>query len=193
VDLTRETIRIQRKGGDTRLIPIAPRLKVLLADHVRARGSGDLGEPLFVNRDGARMSGRAVNRWFYRTCKRAGLEQQRYTPHADRRRIADLMATEGFSMFDIQEFLGHEDPKTTARYVQASAGTIRRRMTDSEVFGEEQTETIPTDRVTRLENKVDDLATSIGALIDRLSPPAEEGVYAIGDAPQLRNAVRHQR
>jgi len=193
VDMARANLTVMGKGGDARLIPMAPRLKPLLSDHLKTRRCDDRQEPLFVNRDGTKLSTRTVNRVFARLCKRAGLGQHGYTPHAARRGIAALMATEGFSMFDIQEFLGHEDPKTTARYVQASAGSIRRRMADSEVFGEEQTETIPTDRVTRLESKVDDLTAAIASLVGRLSAPAEEGVYPIGDAPQPRNAVGDQR
>lgn len=39
-----------------------------------------------------------------------------YTPHACRHTCASWLVQDGVPLFDVSEFLGHEDPKTTLRY-----------------------------------------------------------------------------
>ena len=193
VDLGNGALLVKGKGQHERLLPTARNLRTLLVEQLQERGSVPPDDPLFVNRDGVRPSTKSVNNWFRGLCKRAGLQDHAYTPHACRRGIAQLMDAQGFSILAVQAFMGHEDPKTTAGYVQSSAQTLQGKMDASPVFGEEPVETLPTDHLSRFEEKLDALTTAVTALLERSSLPADDGVYPIHEALQLGSGVGHDR
>jgi len=192
LDLDRGTLFVKGKGQNERLLPVALNLRSLLADQLRGLGHRAPDEPLFPNRNGRRMSTKSLNSWFRVICRRAGLLAQGYTPHACRRGIAALMHEQGFPNFAIQAYMGHEDPKTTAGYVQAAAQGLRDRMDSSPLFGVEGAGTTSArGEVEALRETVDDLKHIVGQLLERLSPCVEEGVHPLHEALQFRDDVSH--
>lgn len=78
---------------------------------VRATADGYL----FTTRRQARpLSGSNWRRVWDEAVERAGVPD--YTPHACRHTAASWLVQGGASLYDVQMFLGHEDPKTTMRY-----------------------------------------------------------------------------
>lgn len=191
VDLTQSVLTIKGKGEKVRRIAIAGNLAVHLEDHLADRRSKSPGEPLFLNRDGRRLSTKSINGWFRTLCKHAGLADFAYTPHSCRRGIANVMEAEGFSMFSIQSFLGHEDPKTTSLYVTDAGRTLSIKMKASPIFNEEVEERLPHDQVSRLEARLETLTAAVMAVLERSSPSDDEGLYPLHQALQLGGGVGH--
>ncbi len=84
VDLTTMNLLVTGKGGHQRLVPILGELKTLLKKHLSTRPGAAHDAPLFLNRDSNRISLNTVNRWFKGLCRKAGLQDCDYTPHACR-------------------------------------------------------------------------------------------------------------
>ncbi len=103
------------------------------------------------------------------------------------------MDAEGFSMFNIQSFLGHEDPKTTSLYVTDAGRTLLVKMRANPVFNDELEERLPHDQVSRLEARIESLTAAVMSLVERDSLTLDEGVYPIGHASQPGDAVGHER
>jgi len=194
VDLDRGNLFVKGKGQHERLLPLPRNLRRLLVDHLQHRGSVAPCGPLFVNRNGRRISTKSVNSWFRRLTKEAGLQHQGYTPHACRRGIGQLMDEQGFSTFATQAFMGHEDPKTTAGYVQATAQSLQGKMDANPIFGDDEVKTSETsEEIKALQATVDQMAATLNAFVERFSPGLDENVYPIGHPPQPGDAVGHER
>ena len=189
VDLTQSILTIRGKGEKVRRIAIAGNLAVHIEDHLAERQSPSPGDPLFLNRDGKRLSTKSINGWFQTLCKHAGLRDLSYTPHSCRRGIANVLDSEGFSMFAIQSFLGHEDPKTTSLYVTDAGRTLLVKMKASPVFNNEVEERLPHDQVSRLEAKLDSMTSALMTLVERSSSPDQDGVYPLHQALELGRSV----
>lgn len=83
---------------------------------------------LFTTRRGARpLTGSNWRGVWDAAVQRAGVPD--YTPHACRHTAATWLVQGGATLYDVQVFLGHEDPKTTMRYAHHgpdAAGRIER-------------------------------------------------------------------
>lgn len=189
VDLTQSILTVRGKGEKVRRIAIAGNLAVHIEDHLAERRSASPGEPLFLNRDGKRLSTKSINGWFRTLCKHAGLSDLNYTPHSCRRGIANVLDSEGFSMFAIQNFLGHEDPKTTSLYVTDAGRTLLVKMRANPIFNDEVEERMPHDQVSRLEARFESLTSAVMALLERSSSPGQDGVYPLHEALQLGGGI----
>lgn len=95
-------------------------------------------------------------------------------------------------MFNIQAFLGHEDPKTTSLYVTDAGTTLLLRMRANPVFNDEVKETLPQDQGSRLEAKLDELTSIVVALMQRSAPVGEDGLYPLHEALQLGGGLGHR-
>ena len=124
VDLDRNVLWVHGKGGDEREVCLFPKLRSLLAEHLRFRTPADRAEPLFRNRDGNRINAKSVNRVFTQWCTRAKLAGLGYTPHSARHGIAVLLLQERFTPAQIQAHLGHRDPETTLQYLRSAPGSV---------------------------------------------------------------------
>lgn len=144
VDISNRMIRVVGKGNHVRYIPIVWNLVGTLEDVLRVRGTENADAPLYVNRAGNPLTPANVNRWFTRWARRAGLEARGYTPHSCRHGFGSLLGAEGVASLVISALLGHQDPKTTQRYVHGSPEQLRRQLEQIEVLGkppvEEQTQ-----------------------------------------------------
>jgi integrase/recombinase XerD len=73
--------------------------------------------PLFVTSTGARLDRHAVFRLVRRLAERAGLESAgQISPHSLRHAFATTARAEGVPLEDVQDAMGHADPRTTRRY-----------------------------------------------------------------------------
>ena len=107
-------LRIVRKGGAAATEPLAPIVVRVLEDCVDQRTSG----PLFRNRDGtARLSYSTSYTLIRRLARAAGIPAaDRLSPHSLRHSFATELLGAGVPLQDVQDAMGHADPRTTRRY-----------------------------------------------------------------------------
>lgn len=114
-------LRIRGKGGKSRDVKILPAVWNLLRNHRESMGlspklSTDDPTPLFVNREGDRLSEMGIARAIGAAAKAAGIEMP-VTPHAARRGVATAALLGGAPRRQVQAQLGHASLNTTQRYL----------------------------------------------------------------------------
>jgi integrase/recombinase XerD len=107
------TVRFVGKGGRPRRRALTPAADAALTRYLGSRGDG----PLFVTAGGARLDRHAVFRLIRRLAEQAGIAGwQRLSPHSLRHAFATTARAEGVPLEDVQDAMGHADPRTTRRY-----------------------------------------------------------------------------
>jgi integrase/recombinase XerD len=121
------TVTISGKGGkriDRALPPAAAAaLDAYLAARAQRAGvePGALHGSLFTTASGRAVDRVEVFRLVRRLAERAGLPQpQAVTPHALRHTFATIATERGADLDDLQDAMGHADPRTTRRYQRAA-------------------------------------------------------------------------
>lgn len=89
----------------TRLVPLPPRLRDLLAEHRLASSPADSDSLVFANRAGNPAETRSFLASAKRAWTAAGLNT--YTPHEARHTYASLAAQAGIPIADLSNYLGH--------------------------------------------------------------------------------------
>jgi integrase/recombinase XerD len=103
-----------RKGGKVRRHALAPRTVAALDAHIDGRSDG----PLLLSNDGARLDRFDATRIVRRLARRAGIDKS-ISPHSLRHTAATLALDAGVPLRDVQDLMGHADPRTTRRYDRA--------------------------------------------------------------------------
>ncbi|MFC6021116.1 tyrosine-type recombinase/integrase [Plantactinospora solaniradicis] len=117
------SIRFVGKGGKVRRRALtsgtAYAVDAYLAARAAAQGLSvpELRGPLLVTATGARLDRNAVFRLVRRLAQAAGIHAwARLSPHSLRHAFATTARAEGVSLEDVQDAMGHADPRTTRRY-----------------------------------------------------------------------------
>jgi len=127
-DTGHRTLSIRRKGGkDGRVAVPAPAVEALNAylgttGRELVAGTAGVGLPLFTTATGKRWASSEAFRTVQRLAKAAGIEGQ-ISPHSLRHTFATLALDAGTALHDLQDSMGHADPRTTRRYDRAR-GTL---------------------------------------------------------------------
>src|SRR3954447_10933910 len=113
-DRGHRVLRIVRKGGKAARIPLAPPVVRALDTYLDGRTSG----PLFLAADGiSRYPYQSAFSQVRRLARAAGIEAaDAISPHSLRHSFATEALTLGAPLQDVQDALGHADPRTTRRY-----------------------------------------------------------------------------
>jgi len=107
------TVRFVGKGGKPRRRVLTPAAAAAVEAYLDGREQG----PLFVTVTGARIDRHAVFRLVRRLARQAGIESwERLSPHSLRHAFATAARSEGVALEDVQDAMGHADPRTTRRY-----------------------------------------------------------------------------
>jgi integrase len=118
------TLFVNRKGGKTATIPLAPRTARALDLYIDERVMG----PIFMNHDMSRRLDRhAATRIVKRLAKAAGIDK-RISPHSLRHGFITAALDAGVPLRDVQEAASHADPRTTMRY-DRGRGSLDRHAT----------------------------------------------------------------
>jgi site-specific recombinase XerD len=109
------TVRFVGKGGRARRRALTAGASAALDDYLALRGVDD--GPLFVTSTGARIDRHGVFRLIRRLAREAGIPAaDRLSPHSLRHAFATAARDEGVPLEDVQDAMGHADPRTTRRY-----------------------------------------------------------------------------
>jgi integrase/recombinase XerD len=106
-------LRLDRKGGKRATAPLAAVVVRALETYVGERTSG----PIFTTKTGQRMTRSAAYRVLQRLARNAGIAAAgEISPHSARHAFATLALDAGVPLRDVQDAMGHADPRTTRRY-----------------------------------------------------------------------------
>ena len=130
-------VRVMGKGGKERILPFnqstVAALKAWMKDRAailgnREPGAGSrkrkaVGDPLFVNYRGTRLTGRSVDRLLRRYVAQCSTRMG-VSPHALRHSFATHLLQRGADLRVVQELLGHARLSTTQRYTHVNAAQL---------------------------------------------------------------------
>src|SRR3954463_1739242 len=123
-----EEVRVEGKGGRTRIVPVGEAALASLARYVeRARPAlvSERAEPaLFLSKSGRRLSTSDVRRRLRVWARRASL-QGGVHPHALRHSFATHLLEGGADLRSIQELLGHSSISTTQIYTRVESARLK--------------------------------------------------------------------
>lgn len=128
IDPGSETVRVLGKGSKERLVPFTGIVRRTLLKYIESTPDARAGAtgrvPLFVGRDGRRLSRRTVQRLVgdaIRATARAG----QASPHVLRHTFATHLLNAGADLRAVQELLGHSRLSTTQIYTHVSLERAR--------------------------------------------------------------------
>jgi integrase/recombinase XerC/integrase/recombinase XerD len=126
VDFDAELVRVEGKGGRTRVIPAGEHALRALERYL-ARGRPTLSvtgeDAVFVSKSGRRLSTSDVRRRLRTWARQAALAGAH--PHALRHSFATHLLEGGADLRAIQELLGHTTISTTQVYTRVQSGRLR--------------------------------------------------------------------
>ena len=137
LSLSERMVRVMGKGGKERLVPFnqstLSALKAWMKDRaaitlrrpkLEAKGRRQkVGDPLFINYRGSRLTGRSVDRLLRRYVAQCSTRMG-ISPHALRHSFATHLLQRGADLRAIQELLGHARLSTTQRYTHVNTAQL---------------------------------------------------------------------
>ena len=125
-DRYQSELRVRGKGGKQRVAPLPGEAHAALEAYLKLRERpGLMGEPMFINARGGRLSDRGVRQILRRRLTEAGVTSHA-SPHTLRHSFATHLLDADVDLRSIQELLGHARLSTTQRYTQVSAERLAR-------------------------------------------------------------------
>jgi site-specific recombinase XerD len=119
LDFSALSMRVVGKGNKERVVFFNGAAAETLLAYLKATPRKQAGGPLFLNRYGARISQRGVEKIFTSVLRKSGLEKHA-SPHTLRHSFATHLLEEGSDLVTIKELLGHESLQTTQIYTNIS-------------------------------------------------------------------------
>lgn len=124
VDADQSTVRVLGKGSKERILPIGKSALRAIGNYreklqKEKKISPDQNGPLFLNKNGSRLTTRSIARILEKVVKTCGLFMP-VSPHALRHSFATHMLDAGADLRVVQELLGHKSLSTTQKYTHVS-------------------------------------------------------------------------
>lgn len=123
VDVDAGTVRVVGKGARERIVPIGKKALRAIETYrgrLARRGKPSNADgPLFLNKNGGRLTPRSIGRILGQLVERCGLLTP-VTPHTLRHSFATHLLDAGADLRVVQELLGHKSLSTTQKYTHVS-------------------------------------------------------------------------
>lgn len=119
LDFRQGTMRVLGKGGKERVVFFHTAAAEAVQDYLHSTPRKQPGGPLFLNRYGARLSQRGVEKVFKSILAGSGVSKDA-SPHTLRHSFATHLLEEGSDLVTIKELLGHQSLQTTQVYTNIS-------------------------------------------------------------------------
>lgn len=116
INIDRRTAEVKGKGKKIRNVHFSEECALVLRDYLRTR-SGNLTEPLFMNRFGGPLQSTGIYGVIKKLGERAELTQTLH-PHVCRHTFATNMLARGANLEFIADEMGHSDLNTTRIYAR---------------------------------------------------------------------------
>lgn len=116
-------LRITGKGGKTRIVPVLPIARDLMARWIAHHWQQEPEAPLFLGARGKRLDA-AIAQKALRDFRRLNGLPEHATPHALRHSFATHLLAQGADLRAIQELLGHASLSTTQRYTAVDTAQL---------------------------------------------------------------------
>ena len=124
IDLEDKVVIVTGKGAKQRLVPIGGKAVTAVArwlpDRLILVRSSQRGDPLFLNLRGRRLSRQGIFDVVRANARKAGIQQEKVSPHVLRHSAATHMVEAGADLRTVQEILGHATISTTQIYTKVS-------------------------------------------------------------------------
>jgi integrase/recombinase XerD len=124
IDLEDKVVIVTGKGAKQRLVPIGGKAVVAISrwlpDRLNLVRSSQRGDPLFLNLRGRRLSRQGTFEVVRANARKAGIQDQKVSPHVLRHSAATHMVEAGADLRTVQEILGHATISTTQIYTKVS-------------------------------------------------------------------------
>ncbi len=128
IDFSSQTVRVRGKGGKIRILPISNiALRKLTTYFEERRRKGErfsMDTPLFLNRQGKRLTARSISRIVKKRAKKTGFFKNIH-PHIFRHSFATHLLNGGADLRVVQELLGHSSLSTTQIYTHITKTRLR--------------------------------------------------------------------
>lgn len=129
IDLDEEQLRVEGKGGRTRLVPVGEQAATMVRRYLeRARPRLLLGQMdpawLFLSRSGRRLQPSDVRRRLQASLRSAGVAAG-VSPHSLRHSFATHLLNGGADLRSVQELLGHRSISATQIYTRVESARLR--------------------------------------------------------------------
>ncbi len=115
VEMSEGRVRVMGKGHKERIVPVGSKALAALREYLEGRGPLDKDNPMFLNRNGGRLSDRGIRRVVKKYAALMSLGPD-VTPHTLRHTFATHLLHGGADLRVIQELLGHASLSTTQKY-----------------------------------------------------------------------------
>lgn len=125
LDRVGETVRVMGKGRRERLVPVGRKALEAIDRYQEHRGRGRFGDPLFVGKNGKRLSVRGIQRLLKPCLTHAGLDPH-LSPHKLRHSFATHLLNRGADLRSVQQMLGHRRLGTTQIYTHVSTDRMKK-------------------------------------------------------------------
>ncbi len=136
LDEDTQTVRVRGKGRKQRIVPLGSHAMNAIRQYVALLDSDGRFDkvhqlskegkpvPLFINKNGGRLSSRSVRRKLDKYLRVAGLDPS-ISPHTLRHSFATHLLDNGADLRSVQELLGHQSLATTQIYTHLTSARLR--------------------------------------------------------------------
>jgi site-specific recombinase XerD len=139
IDFYGGIVRVMGKGLKERIIPVTDNALEAIKNYLNERKiSPQAGEPLFLNKNGRRLSGHGLSLILKKISVKTNAGKK-ITPHEIRHSFATHMLNHGCDLRSLQEMLGHKNPSTTQIYTHVSLKQLKKVYDKSHPRGEGKT------------------------------------------------------
>lgn len=124
LDFEALSMRVVGKGSKERVVFFNQTAAAAVLAYLEVTPRKGPGGPLFLNRYGARLTQRGVEKMFATVLRKSGLDKHA-SPHTLRHSFATHLLEEGSDLVTIKELLGHESLQTTQIYTNITRQRIQ--------------------------------------------------------------------